>query len=123
MTTTKTTLIETIRVLLDTHDVGDIELERVFASKAMKAELVAEYKYYISKDTEFEREMHPNIEGTDEEFIAKAHAIIDANADEASEYADNKKGIFYELSPRAVLNFDSYRQSWDEIVEYELGTA
>ena len=84
--------------------------------------MVIEAKYWISVDPEFEQEMHPNIEGTEEEFIAKAHAIIDAAADEATEYA-SKKGLWLNISPRAFLNFESYRQRWSEVIESELANG
>lgn len=116
----ETPLLEAISALVEYSEVGDKVLEKEFSAEAVQAELVTEAKYYISEDPEFEQEMHPNIEGTEEEFIAKAHAIIDAAADEATEEASNKKGLFYQLSPKAFLNYEGYRQRWNEVIEHEL---
>ena len=119
----ETPVTDTINQILETTEVGNKVLEVEFDHKVIQAELVLEAKYYIWADAEFEQEMHPNIEGTEEEFIAKAHAIIDAAADEATNYAITKKPLFYQLSPRAILNYEGYRQSWNEIIESELGNA
>ena len=115
----ETPLLDAISALVEYSELGDKVLEREFSAEAVQAELVIEAKYYIWADAEFEQEMHPNIEGNEEEFIAKAHAIIDAAADEATEYA-SKKGLWLRMSPRAFLNFESYRQKWSEVIESEL---
>ena len=119
----ETPVTDTIKQILETTKIGNKVLEIEFDHKIIQEELVLEAKYYIWADAEFEQEMHPNIEGTEEEFVAKAHAIIDAVADEATNYAITKRPLFYELSPRAIINYEGYRTSWNERLEDEMGNA
>ncbi len=125
MTYSNTTpTLDTLEEILENSRIGDKHLEAEFNYKKVVAELIIEAKETISWEPDFQWEMHPNIEAdTERQFIKKAHAIIDAAADEATDYAINKTPLYYELSPIAILNLPSFTQSWNERLEDELANA